>query len=162
MLKSIDIIKSLGSQSVVCRKEELLISGLQPQKGKILIVDESTEGCIASSEFFPFKVTSNIITPEYLKIISRSDVVSKQWEYQITGCTPSRARIGVNNILDTLIPIIDNIDRLVNDINRIKKNAIEYRNQAHQEGKNARKGYVINLVGEKYYNNLRDEFLNEV
>jgi len=152
----------LGTQNILCRKDEILISGLQPQKGKILIVNDSTQGCIASSEFFPFKIISNKVLPEYLKIILRSNIVSKQWEYQLTGCTPSRARIGVKNILDTIIPIIDNQEKFVSEINNTIKNIVKFRNQSNLLKENAKKDYVINIIGEKKWNQIYDTLLKNL
>jgi len=144
-------IPMLGSQNVICRNEEILISGLQPQKGKILIVDESTEGCIASSEFFPFKIISNEITPAFLKLMLRSEIVSKQWEYQLTGCTPSRARIGVNDILETLIPIIDDQDKIVKEVNGIRRKANEYRDDAIKKKNQALNEYMETLTSTRKF-----------
>jgi len=139
----------LGSQNVICRNGEILISGLQPQKGKIIIIDESTEGCIASSEFFPFKIISNEITPDYLKLILRSDIVSKQWEYQLTGCTPSRARIGSNDILETLVPIIEDQDTLVKEVNEIKLKSKKYKENAIEKKDKVLIEYVETLTSNK-------------
>lgn len=102
-VKNIKEVSKLGSDKVVFRKGELLISKLQPEKGKILIVNEKIDGCLGSGELIPIKITSERILPEYLWFILRSPFILKQWEYSIRGC--SRERIGDSEFLGTVIPL---------------------------------------------------------
>jgi type I restriction enzyme S subunit len=96
-------VPNLGSRKTLFRKGELLISKLQPDKGKIILVDHKTDSCVGSSELVPLKLVSEDVLLEYLWIILRSDYVLKQWKYEITGS--SRERIGKTELKNTIIPI---------------------------------------------------------
>lgn len=100
---SIKTTLDLGSNKILFRKSEILISKLQPEKGKVIIVNENLDGCVGSSELIPVKLKNNKVTNEFLWIILRSRYVLDQWKYQITGS--SRMRIGKEELLNTLIPI---------------------------------------------------------
>lgn len=104
-VKNVKEVSVLGSDKVVFRKGELLISRLQPEKGKIIIVNEKTDGFLGSGELIPIKVISERILPEYLWAILRTPYILRQWEYTIRGS--SRERIGDSELLATLIPLPD-------------------------------------------------------
>jgi len=93
----------LGSDKILFREGEILISKLQPEKGKIVIVNKELNGCVGSNELIPAKLKSNKVTNEFLWIILRSRYILDQWEHQITGS--SRMRIGRQELLNTLLPI---------------------------------------------------------
>jgi len=114
-------VTDLGSEKIVLRKDEVLVSKLQPEKGKIILVNENIDSCVGSSELIPLKVINNEITPKYLWAILRSPYVLKQWEYQITGST--RMRIGKKELKDTLIPIIEKKDELTEKIDKLTREA---------------------------------------
>jgi len=96
-------VSKLGSTKVVLRKGRILVSRLEPDKGKAILVDDKTDGCVGSSELVPLKLVSEQVLSEYLWIILRSDYVLKQWKYAITGC--SRERIGKRELENAIIPI---------------------------------------------------------
>lgn len=98
-------VSELGSEKVLFKNGSVLISKLQPEKGKIAIVSSEFDGCVGSSELLPFVLDSSDITLDYLWAVLRSDYVLKQWEYELTGS--SRMRIGQNEIKNTVIPIPD-------------------------------------------------------
>lgn len=98
-------VSELRSGKVLLKKGSLLISKLQPEKGKIVIVPLEFDGCVGSSELLPFVLNYSEITIDYLWAVLRSDYVLKQWEYELTGS--SRMRIGPNEIKNTIIPIPD-------------------------------------------------------
>lgn len=98
-------VSELGSEKVLLKKGSILISKLQPEKGKIVIVPSKFDGCVGSSELLSFVLDSSEITLDYLWAVLRSDYVLKQWEYELTGS--SRMRIGPNEIKKTIIPIPD-------------------------------------------------------
>ena len=98
-------VSELGSEKNLLKKGSILISKLQPEKGKIVIVGSEFDGCVASSELLSFVLDSSEITIDYLWVVLRSDYVLKQWEYELTGS--SRMRIGPNEIKNTIIPIPD-------------------------------------------------------
>ncbi len=98
-------VTNLGSDKVVFRNGELLISRLQPEKGKIIIVNEKTDGFLGSGELIPIKIISEKVLPEYLWIILRTPYILRQWEYSIRGS--SRERIGDTELYETLIPLPD-------------------------------------------------------
>lgn len=96
-------VPELGSEKIVLKKGSLLISKLQPEKGKVAIVPDAYDGCVGSSELLPYILNSTEVSLKYLWAIIRSDYVLKQWEYELTGS--SRMRIGPNEISHTIIPI---------------------------------------------------------
>jgi len=98
-------VSELGSEKVLFKNGSILISKLQPEKGKIAVVPSEFDGCVGSSELLPFVLDSSEITLDYLWAVLRSDYVLKQWEYELTGS--SRMRIGPNEIKNTVIPIPD-------------------------------------------------------
>ncbi len=122
-VKNIKEVPVLGSDKVVFRKGELLISRLQPEKGKIIIVDEKTDGFLGSGELIPVKIVSEKILPEYLWIILRTPYVLRQWEYSIRGS--SRDRIGDPELYDTLIPLpnITTQEKIISLVNQDYKKA---------------------------------------
>jgi len=118
-------VPNLGSRKTVFRKGELLISKLQPDKGKIILVDHKTDSCVGSSELVPLKLISEDVLLEYLWIILRSDYVLKQWKYEITGS--SRERIGKTELKNTIIPI-PNKDMQQEIINEMKEKINQAKN----------------------------------
>ena len=98
-------VSELGSAKILLRNGSILISKLQPEKGKVVIVNSEFDGCVGSSELIPLVLDSSEVSAEYLWAILRSDYVLKQWEYELTGS--SRMRIGPNEINNTIIPIPD-------------------------------------------------------
>ena len=98
-------VSELGSAKILLRNGSILISKLQPEKGKVVIVNSEFDGCVGSSELIPLVLDSSEVSAEYLWAILRSDYVLKQWEYELTGS--SRMRIGSNEINNTVIPIPD-------------------------------------------------------
>jgi len=119
-------VSELRSGKNLLKNGSILISKLQPEKGKIVIVGSEFDGCVGSSELLPFVLDSSEITIDYLWAVLRSDYVLKQWEYELTGS--SRMRIGPNEIKNTIIPILDlKLQKeIVDDIkDRIKKSDSE-------------------------------------
>lgn len=98
-------VPKLGSTKTVFRKGELLVSKLEPDKGKIRLVNDKTDGCVGSSELVPMKLISEDVLLDYLWIILRSDYVLRQWKYEIIGS--SRERRGKTEFKNTIIPIPD-------------------------------------------------------
>lgn len=98
-------VPKLGSAKTVFRKGELLVSKLEPDKGKIILVNDKTDGCVGSSELVPMKLISEDVLLDYLWIILRSDYVLRQWKYEIIGS--SRERIGKTELKNTIIPVPD-------------------------------------------------------
>lgn len=90
----------LNSSKTILKKGELIIPKLEPEKRKILIVNQ--DGLVGSSEFIRVKVDETKISTKFLWIILRSRYVTKQWKYQLTGS--SRMRIDKEVLEKTLIP----------------------------------------------------------
>lgn len=118
-------VPNLKSQDRVFKKGEILVSKLDPKKGKIVLVDDKTEDFVGSSELVGFVIKSQEIIREYLWIILRSDYVLKQWEYEITGS--SRERIGKTEFNDTIIPLPDTKiqEKIVNRVMMLHNEAVE-------------------------------------
>lgn len=96
-------VSELGSEKITLTANTVLISKLQPEKGKVAIVSELYDGCAASSELIPLQVDSESLSLQYLWALLRSDYVLKQWAYTLTGS--SRMRIGQQEISDTVVPV---------------------------------------------------------
>lgn len=95
------------SGKIVLRDGQLGIGRISPEKGKIFIVDDQLDGCLASTEIVPLQLRksaseddSDLLT--YLWAILRSEYVLEQWRHQVTGST--RMRIGRSELGDTLVP----------------------------------------------------------
>ncbi len=119
-------VSEIGSKKNLLKNGSILISKLQPEKGKVVIIDPKFDGCVGSSELLPFVLDSSEITIDYLWAVLRSDYVLKQWKYELTGS--SRMRIGPNEIKKTIIPIPDlKLQKeIVDDIrNKVKKSDSE-------------------------------------
>ncbi len=96
-------VAELGSEKNLLKARSILISKLQPEKGKIVIVDDEYDGCVASSELISLLLDSSDVSLEYLWAVLRSKYILNQWKYGLTGS--SRMRIGPNEIKETIIPI---------------------------------------------------------
>lgn len=83
--------------------DTILFSKLRPELRKVVYIPQDEESGFVSSECFVFKIKSKDISPEYLSIILRSDIVYGQLVYQITGL--GRPRINKSAILNLKIPI---------------------------------------------------------
>jgi len=120
-------VSELGSDKILLEKNSIIISKLQPEKGKVAIITDEFDGCVGSSEFIPFVLNSDEVLLEYVWLILRSDYVLKQWGYQLTGS--SRMRIGPNEINNTIIPLpnlsiqADIVKNVKENINKIDKEA---------------------------------------
>lgn len=97
-------VGELKSSKILLEKDQILVSRLNPSKGKVVFVNERLAGCVASTEFIPLSLTSKDVLLSYLIVILRSKIVTDQWKYQVTGSTPSRERITKTELLQTLIP----------------------------------------------------------
>ncbi|MDO9334573.1 MAG: restriction endonuclease subunit S [Dehalococcoidales bacterium] len=109
-------VPELGSEKILIKSGSILISKLQPDKGKVVIVESGFDGCVGSSELMSFSLNTTEVTKEYLWAALRSNYILKQWEYSLTGS--SRMRIGRRELNETIIPIPDkNLqDEIVNEI----------------------------------------------
>jgi len=122
-------VPELGSEKILLKENNILISKLQPEKGKIALVNQEYDGCVGSSELVPIVLASSEIILDYLWIILRSDYILKQWEYELTGS--SRMRIGWNEMRDTIIPIPDK--KVQNNIVEEVKQKIAMSDEAEKE-----------------------------
>ena len=140
-------VPELGSEKILLKEGNLLISKLQPEKGKIVIVNNEFDGCVGSSELLPFALDSTKISLDYLWAVLRSEYALKQWEYSLTGS--SRMRIGNTGLKATVVPIPDKIiqDEIVEEI----RNKISESDSILKEAENlkaqAKEEFVKLLVG---------------
>lgn len=84
---------------------DLLVSKLQPDKGKVVTVGKDYAGCVGSSELVPLVINSDEVTLDYLWAVLRSNYILRQWEYELSGS--SRMRIGRSEIINTIVPVPD-------------------------------------------------------
>jgi len=133
-------VPELGSEKILLKEGNLLISKLQPEKGKIVIVSNEFDGCVGSSELLPFALDSTKISLDYLWAVLRSEYVLKQWEYSLTGS--SRMRIGNTELKETIVPIpdkiiqagiVEEIKHKLSESDSILKEAANLKTQAKEE-----------------------------
>jgi hypothetical protein len=98
-------VPELGSEKILLKNNNILISKLQPEKGKVVVVSREFDGSVGSSELIQLALDSTEVSVEYLWAVLRSDYVLKQWQFELTGS--SRMRIGPNEIRNTIIPFAD-------------------------------------------------------
>lgn len=96
-------VPELGSDKIILNSGSLVVSKLQPENGKVAIIDESIDGCVGSSELIPVVLKSSEVTLEYLWAILRSRYVLGQWKHELTGA--SRMRINPKELDCTVVPI---------------------------------------------------------
>lgn len=148
-IKNIKTVIDLGSEKILLKEGQLIISKLQPEKGKVFLVDKATDGCVGSGELIPLELLSKDILPKYLWCILRSPYVSKQWEFETTGST--RERIGKAELYQTLIPMIDTdlqkaiISETEKVIDKAKKLKIFYRKNMQKANET-----FVNLIISEY------------
>ena len=102
-VESIKEVDNLGSDKILMKEGDILISKLQPEKGKVVLINNQLDGCVASSELVPVRLKNDRTTNKYLWMILRTELVLNQWKHEVTGA--SRARIGKTELKDTLIPL---------------------------------------------------------
>lgn len=123
--KEISILKS---SKTMFKVDNLLISKLGSEKGKIILIDEQYDGFIGSGELIPYILKNDVdVSMKYIFYLLRSPLLSKQIEYSLSGS--SRMRINDNLIKNLLIPYIDNrIEKIiVNEVSKlIDKAKTEY------------------------------------
>jgi len=135
---------TLGSGKILLKKGQILISGLNPDKGKVIYVDEALDGCVGSLEFIPVRLKTDDVELDYLLAISRSKLVTDQWKYQITGSTPSRERVDEECVLRTLVPRPgrDIQRKVVEAVSSKVQQAISLEQQCHSEIREARELFM--------------------
>lgn len=140
-------VPELGSEKILLKEGNLLISKLQPEKGKIVIVNKEFDGCVGSSELLPFALDSTKISLDYLWAVLRSEYVLKQWEYSLTGS--SRMRIGNTELKETVVPIPDKIiqDEIVEEIRHKISESDSILKEAENLKAQAKEEFVKLLVG---------------
>ena len=132
-------VSRLGSKKVLLKADGILISKLQPEKGKIVITPREYEGTAGSSELVPLSLESAEVSLKYLWAALRSQYVLKQWEYTLTGS--SRMRIGATELKQTIIPIPDkktqneitaNIEGLISQSDKLLRKAAKLSKEAEE------------------------------
>ena len=139
-------VHKLESEKILLKKKTIILSKLQPEKGKIAIVDEKFDGYVASSELVPLVLESTEVTLEYLWAVLRSEYVLDQWQFQLTGS--SRMRIGSNEIKNTIIPMVNARKQMeiVEQINDYLKSSEKLFIQANELNIKAKDHFVKLLV----------------
>lgn len=139
-------VPELGSEKILLKSNSILVSKLQPEKGKIAIVPEKYDGSVGSSELVPLSLESTDVSLKYLWAVLRSDYVLKQWEYELTGS--SRMRIGSTELKQTIIPIPDKKiqEDIVTDIDGIIAESDKILLEAKELFKKAKKKFITAVI----------------
>lgn len=141
-----------GSSKYLFETNDLLVSRLQPDKGKIAIVNDKYGGCIGSTELLPLVLKSDKVTLDYLWVILRSKYVLDQWKYELTGS--SRMRLSRKELRETIVPIIEKKEqmKMVTKINREISKAETNLKQAKDYRKQARKLFLETIPHPDFQN----------
>ncbi|MCK4386798.1 MAG: restriction endonuclease subunit S [Candidatus Pacebacteria bacterium] len=139
-------VDGLISKKILLKKGDILISKLQPEKGKVIMIDKTYDGCVGSSELVPLVIHSKEILPEYFWIILRSKYVLRQWEYELTGS--SRMRIGKDEIYNTLIPLpsLTVQEKIIKEVNQKIKESDIFLSQSNELNKKAKEEFLTMLI----------------
>ena len=140
-------VPSLGSKKILLKADNILVSKLQPEKGKIVIVPNEYDGTTGSSELIPLSLDSTDVSLKYLWAVLRSQYVLKQWEYTLTGS--SRMRIGSTELRQTIIPIPDKEiqDEIVADIEELTTQSDEFLLEAAELFEKAKELFMSTVIG---------------
>lgn len=154
-ITSLQEVPSLGSIKILLKTNNILVSKLQPEKGKIVIVPKEFDGTTGSSELVPLSLDSTEVSLKYLWAVLRSQYVLKQWEYTLTGS--SRMRIGSTELEQTIIPIPDKEtqNEIVADIEELIAQSDKLLREAAELFKKAEEFFMSAVIRENFLKPLK-------
>ena len=111
--KSQEIIGAkILSQKLIIQGGDVVISRINPRKNRVAIIPENKNNnlLIGSTEFYAvyskFEKSNNLyVYPQFLALFLKTKFAKKQMLSKISGLTPSRARIPIEEFKKVLIPL---------------------------------------------------------
>ena len=126
------------------KKNYLLISGQFAWEGATYVSKECDEGAIISHRYYPLRVVSNLVTPEYLWAYFLSDEGFMKLNLCSHGAAGRNRPLNIRELLNVEIPIIDDKSDLLK-INEAANLVISYR-QIDKEQTELLDEYKISLI----------------
>jgi len=138
----------LESEKILFKENQLVISKIQPEKGKIIKITKELDGFVGSSELIPLEIIDDDTQIDYLGAILRSNYVLDQWEHKVTGY--SRPRIGKKELYKTLIPYPDKKIRtkIINETQNLVIEAKKLKAEFDILKQKAKQTFEISLISE--------------
>ena len=100
------------SQKLMIKENDVVISRINPRKNRVAVVPKNKNNnfLIGSTEFYAmyskFEESNDLfIYPQFLALFLKTKFAKKQMLSKISGLTPSRARIPIDDIKRVLIPL---------------------------------------------------------
>jgi len=100
------------SQKLIIQEGDVVISRINPRKNRVAVIPKNKNSnlLIGSTEFYAmyskFEESNDLyVYPQFLALFLKTKYAKKQMLSKISGLTPSRARIPIDNFKKVLIPL---------------------------------------------------------
>jgi len=130
------------SQKLIINSGDVVISRINPRKNRVAIIPkkENENLMIGSTEFYSmyskFDETNDLyVYPEFLALFLKTRFAKKQMLNKISGLTPSRSRIPIDNMKKVLIPLPRPKEQIL-ILNKIKEKNKEIEDKIKELQKN--------------------------
>ena len=136
----------VSGQAFEYQTGDVLYGRLRPYLNKVLFAESNG---ICSTEFHVMRVKNhNILLPEFLAEIMRSDLILSQTKHMMTGNT--HPRISNDDVKNLYIPVPDVLlqRKIIKKIHDMRKEARALKKEAEQEWQAAKKQFEKELLGE--------------
>ena len=135
----------VAGQAFEYQTGDVLYGRLRPYLNKVLYTECSG---ICSTEFHVMRIKNkNILLPEFLAEIMRSDLILSQTKHMMTGNT--HPRISNDDVKNLYIPVPDVLlqRQIIEKIHNIKKESRALKKEAEQQWQDAKKQFEKELIG---------------
>lgn len=159
-LRDLELGKNIGTKrQFLVKSGQFIISRIDARNGAMGIIPRYLDGAIVTNDFPLFDVDTNIVNPDYLRLITTTEEFIKVAHSSSSGTT-NRQRADIDNLLQHKIPLpsLGEQEKLVADYNK----KIEEAEKLLLEGddlKNEIKDYINVVLGfekvKKYENNRK-------
>lgn len=124
----------IRSSAHMFKRGDILFSRLRPKLRKTILINQSDEEGVCSSELLVLRVKPEVpVLPEYVAHLLRSDLVFGQLIYQITGV--GRPRVSTSSVRKIRFPLppIGEQTLVVDELNRAGQDAQRQKTMAFQQ-----------------------------
>lgn len=142
------------SQKLIIKSNDVVISRINPRKNRVAIIPENKNNniLIGSTEFYAMynkfdESNNSYIYPEFLALFLKTKYAKKQMLSKISGLTPSRARIPLDEFKRVIIPLPKPKEQL---------NILEKINEKDKEIELKRKELIKEMEEYEKLNNMWD------
>lgn len=97
--------KEIKSRCKVFYTKDILFGRLRPTLNKSILIDETIQKGICSTEFLVFEINTNLISPQVIRYLIASKFVQDQIENYVAGA--ALPRIQVSDFLSIKIPLLE-------------------------------------------------------